>query len=155
MTEVKSGDVVRIHYTGKLADGTEFDSSAGREPLEFQVGAGQIIPGLDNHVEGMTVGEQSSVTVPADQAYGPRDEAQVQAIPRSAIPDTIELSVGARLHANTQDGRQIALTVTDFDDESVTVDANHPLAGRDLVFDVEVVEVVASEGTPPPETAQS
>lgn len=145
MTEVKSGDVVRIHYTGKLADGTEFDSSAGREPLEFQVGAGQIIPGLERRVEGMTVGEKETVTVPADDAYGPRDEAQVQTLPRTALPEGMDVSVGTRLQASTQDGRQIALTVVDLNEEQVTVDANHPLAGQDLVFDVEVVEIVGSK----------
>ncbi|TWG92747.1 peptidylprolyl isomerase [Mesorhizobium sp. J18] len=144
MTEVKSGDVVRIHYTGKLADGTEFDSSAGREPLEFQVGAGQIISGLERQVEGMTVGERETVTIPADEAYGPRDERQVQIVPREAFPQDLNLAVGSRLQANTQDGRQIALTVTDIRDDQVTVDANHPLAGRDLIFDVEVVEIVAA-----------
>ena len=144
MTEVKSGDVVRIHYTGKLADGTEFDSSAGREPLEFQVGAGQIISGLERQVEGMTVGERETVTIPADEAYGPRDERQVQTVPREAFPQDLNLAVGSRLQANTQDGRQIALTVTDIRDDQVTVDANHPLAGRDLIFDVEVVEIVAA-----------
>ena len=148
MTEVKSGDVVRIHFTGKLEDGTEFGSSNGQEPLELRVGAGQIIPGLDEKIDGMTVGEKETVTIPAEQAYGQRDERQVQVLPRSAIPETIELSVGARLQATTQDGRQIELTVTDFDDDQVTVDANHPLAGHDLVFEVEVVEVVGSEGAP-------
>ncbi|HEU4987129.1 MAG TPA: peptidylprolyl isomerase [Rhizobiaceae bacterium] len=144
MTEVKSGDVVRIHYTGRLTDGTEFDSSAGREPLQFQVGAGQIISGLERQVEGMTVGERETVTIPADEAYGPRDERQVQTVPREAFPQDLKLAVGSRLQANTQDGRQIPLTVTDISDDQVTVDANHPLAGRDLVFDVEVVEIVAA-----------
>lgn len=146
MTEVKSGDVVRIHYTGKLTDGTEFDSSQGREPLEFQVGSGQIIPGLERGVEGMNVGDKDTVTIAADEAYGQRDEAQVQSLPRSSIPEGIELAVGTRLQASTQDGRQIALTVVDLNDEEVTVDANHPLAGHDLIFDVEVVEIVDPKG---------
>lgn len=145
MSEVKSGDVVRIHYTGKLPDGTEFDSSDGREPLEFEVGAGQIIPGLDRGVEGMPVGGKDTVTVPADEAYGQRDDAQVQTMPRSSIPEGIELEVGTRLQASTQDGRQIALTVIDLNDQEVTVDANHPLAGQDLVFDIEVVEIVDND----------
>lgn len=144
MTEVKSGDTVRIHYKGKLTDGTEFDSSSEGQPLEFQVGAGQIIPGLENKVEGMNVGEKDTVTVPAAEAYGPRDDAQVQKMPRSAIPENIELDVGARLQASTQDGQQVLLTVIDLSDDTVTVDANHPLAGQDLVFDIEVVEVVAA-----------
>lgn len=147
MTEVKNGDVVRVHYTGKLADGTEFDSSRGREPLQFQVGAGQVIRGLERKVEGMTVGEKETVTVLAEDAYGPRDERQVQTVPRSAIPEGIDVSVGARLRATTEEGRQISLVVVDLNEEQVTVDANHPLAGQDLIFDLEVVEIVAS-GTP-------
>jgi peptidylprolyl isomerase len=140
MTEVHNGDVVRIHYTAKLVDGTEFDSSAGQAPLEFQVGAGQVVPGLDRQMDGMVVGEKSTVTVPAEEGYGLRDEARVQTVPRSAVPaGTV---VGSRLQATTVDGRKIPLTVVQLDDEQVTVDANHPLAGQDLVFDVEVVEVV-------------
>lgn len=142
MTDVHSGDTVRVHYTAKLPDGTEFESSAGREPLQFKVGAGQIIPGLDRKVEGMAVGERTTVTVPAAEAYGARDENQVQAVPRSAIPEGAE--VGSRLQAKTPEGREVALTVVDLDDEQATIDANHPLAGQDLVFDVEVVEIVRS-----------
>lgn len=142
MSQIKTGDVVRIHYTGKLTDGTEFDSSAGRAPLEFQVGSGQIIPGLDSQVQGMAVGDSDTLTIPADQAYGPRDEAQVQIVPRSALPPELELALGASLQATTPDGGQIALTVVDLTDQEVTVDANHPLAGRDLVFEVEIVEIV-------------
>ena len=144
MAEVKSGDVVRIHYTGKLTDGTEFDSSAGRDPLEFEVGAGQIISGLDDHVNGLSVGEKSSVTIPAAQAYGPHDPNRVQPVPRAQIPEGIDLAVGTRLQATTPDGQPLALTVVDLSEEEVTVDANHPLAGQDLVFDVEVVEIVAA-----------
>ena len=141
MTEVRNGDVVRIHYTAKTADGAEFDSS-GQAPLELQVGAGQIIAGLDRRIDGMTVGETKTVMVPAEEGYGPRDEANVRAVPRSAVPDSTE--VGTKLQASTSDGRKIPLTVVNVDDEQVTVDANHPLAGQDLVFDVEVVEIVAS-----------
>ena len=141
MTEVRNGDVVRIHYTAKTTDGAEFDSS-GQDPLELQVGAGQIIAGLDRRIDGMTVGETKTVTVPAEEGYGPRDEAKVRAVPRSAVPDSTE--VGTKLQASTSDGRKIPLTVVNVDDEQVTVDANHPLAGQDLVFDVEVVEIVAS-----------
>ena len=144
MTEIKNGDVVRIHYTGKFMDGTPFDSSDGREPLEFEMGAGQIIPGLERSIEGMDVGDKETVTVPAAEAYGPRDDAQVQAIPRTAIPDGVDVDVGSRLQANTADGRTVNLTVVDLDDSSITVDANHPLAGRDLVFDIEVVDVKAA-----------
>ncbi|MEX0953880.1 MAG: peptidylprolyl isomerase [Rhizobiaceae bacterium] len=148
MTEVKSGDVVRIHYTGKLEDGTQFGSSAGDEPLEVQVGAGQIIPGLDSKIEGMAVGEKGTVTIPVEEGYGERDERQVEVVPRSAIPPNIELAVGGVLQAQTPDGRAIQLVVKDVDDTQVTVDANHPLAGHELTFEVEVVEIVASEGSP-------
>lgn len=140
MTEVRNGDVVRVHYTARLTDGTEFDSSAGREPLELQVGAGQVIRGLDARIDGMTVGERTTVKVPAEEGYGLRDESQVKSVPRSAVPEDTE--VGTRLQANTGDGRKITLTVVDLDEERATVDANHPLAGQDLVVDVEVVEVV-------------
>lgn len=148
MSQARTGDVVRVHYTGKLTDGTEFDSSREREPLEFQIGGGQIIPGLEKRVEGMETGEKSTVTIPAEEAYGPRDERQIQTVQRDALPDDLQLSTGARLTATTQDGRQIPLTVVDMDDSQVTVDANHPLAGRDLVFDVELVEIVGSEPGP-------
>jgi len=141
MTEVKNGDVVRIRYTAKLTDGTEFDSSAGRTPLELQVGAGQVVPGLDRRMDGMAVGEKTTVTVPAREGYGLRDEGRVQTVPRSAVPAGTE--IGTRLQAKTSDGRKIPLTVTELDEEQATVDANHPLAGQDLVFDVEVLEVVA------------
>lgn len=139
MTEVRNGDVVRIHYTARLTDGTEFDSS-GREPLELEIGAGHVIAGLDRRIDGMTVGERSTVTVPAVEGYGLRDEAQVRTVPRSAVPEDTE--VGTRLQARTRDGNKIALVVLNLDDEQVTVDANHPLAGQDLVFEIEVVEVV-------------
>ncbi|WP_163267926.1 FKBP-type peptidyl-prolyl cis-trans isomerase [Chelativorans alearense] len=148
MSQAKTGDVVRVHYTGKLEDGTKFDSSEGRDPLQFQVGGGQIIPGLEKHVEGMEVGEKSTVTVPAEEAYGPRDERQVQTVPREALPADLDLRIGASLQATTQDGRQIPLTVVEVDDMQVTVDANHPLAGHDLVFDVELVEIVGTEPGP-------
>src|SRR5262249_54291094 len=129
-------------YTARLTDGTEFDTSAGGEPLELQVGAGQVIPGLDRRIDGLVVGEKSTVVVPAAEGYGLRDEAQVQTVPRSAVPEDAE--VGARLQAKTVDGRKIPLTVVELDDERATVDANHPLAGQDLVFDIEVVEVLAA-----------
>lgn len=145
MRQAKTGDVVRVHYKGRLTDGTEFDSSEGREPLEFQVGGGQIIPGLEKQVEGMEVGQKSTVTVPAEEAYGARDERQVQSVPRNSLPDDLEVEMGSRLTATTREGRQIPLTVIDLDENQVTVDANHPLAGQDLIFDLELVEIVGSE----------
>jgi peptidylprolyl isomerase len=142
MTQAKSGDTVRIHYTGKLTDGTQFDSSSGRDPLEFTVGAGQIIPGLDKEIDGMELGAQQTVTVPAEQAYGPHDPQKVQSVPRSAIPANIDVKPGIQLQAQTQDGGTLMLLVTEVRDDALTVDANHPLAGKDLVFDVELVEII-------------
>ncbi|SDG90825.1 FKBP-type peptidyl-prolyl cis-trans isomerase [Pelagibacterium luteolum] len=142
MTQAKHGDTVRIHYTGRLTDGTQFDSSDGRDPLEFQVGSGQIIKGLEEQIEGMAVGDKQTVTIPADAAYGPHRAEGVQTVPRAQIPDGVDTSVGARLQATGGDGRTMTLTVVDTSDAEITVDANHPLAGKDLVFDVELVAVV-------------
>lgn len=141
MTQAKHGDTVRIHYTGRLTDGTEFDSSTGREPLEFQLGAGQIITGLENKVQGMAEGETATVTIPADEAYGQHRPEGVQTVPRDRIPEGVDVAPGARLQATGGDGQAMTLTVVNASDEDVTVDANHPLAGKDLVFDVELVEV--------------
>lgn len=142
MSEAKSGDTVRIHYTGTLTDGTRFDSSKGRDPLEFTVGSGQVIPGLDREIAGMKVGDRKTITAVADEAYGPADPAAIQEVPRSALPPEIELVVGGRLQAVTQDGNQIAVVIAAVTEDTVTMDANHPLAGKDLVFEVELVEVV-------------
>lgn len=141
MTQVKSGDTVRIHYTGTLTDGSTFDSSAGRDPLEFTVGSGQIIPGLDKAMPGMAVGEKKQVTVPADDAYGqPNPQAQ-QAVPRGEIPDHIPLDLGTQLQVQTPNGQEMQVTVVDVTEQEVTLDANHPLAGKDLTFDIELVEI--------------
>lgn len=144
MTQAKNGDTVRIHYVGRLSDGTKFDSSSNDEPLEFKIGAGQILPGLDREIEGMEVGAKATVTIQAKDAYGEHNPDRVQAIPRSKIPDDMEVSAGQHLQARTSDGRDILLTVVEVHDHEVTVDGNHPLAGKDLVFDVELVEIVAA-----------
>ena len=141
MTQVKPGDTVHIHYTGTLRDGTTFDSSEGRDPLQFEVGSGQIIPGLDKAIPGMEVGDKKTVNVPCDEAYGPVDPQMRQAVPREGIPDDIPLDLGTRLQMQTQQGQVTPVTVVEVTDEQVTLDANHPLAGRDLVFDFEVVSV--------------
>lgn len=142
MTKPESGDVVRVHYTGRLTDGTEFDSSVGREPLQFEIGSGQIIEGLDRQIAGMEEGAKETVTIPAAEAYGERRPEQVQDIPRSAIPEEIQPTPGMQLQATTQSGQPVPIVVVNVTDETVTVDANHPLAGRDLVFDVELVEII-------------
>lgn len=141
MSQVKSGDTVRLHYTGTLADGTEFDSSAGRDPLEFTVGSGQIIPGLDQAIPGMEVGDKKVVEVPADQAYGqPHPDAR-QDMPRSEIPKEIPLEVGIQLQMQAPDGQAIPVRVVAVTEETVTLDANHPLAGQDLTFAIELVSI--------------
>ena len=141
MTQVKSGDTVQIHYTGTLLDGTTFDSSEGREPLEFTVGSGQIIPGLDTALPGMAVGEKKTVQVASDEAYGPLNPEMRQAVPREGIPAEIPLEIGTQLQMQTPDGQAMPVTVVDVDEATVTLDANHPLAGKDLKFDIELVNV--------------
>jgi peptidylprolyl isomerase len=141
MTEVKAGDTVRIHYTGTLEDGSKFDSSEGRDPLEFAVGQGQIIPGLDKAIPGMKVGDKKQVTVPAAEAYGEFNPQAMQTVPRSQVPAEIPLEVGLGLQLQTPNGQVIPATVSEVTDESVTLDMNHPLAGKDLTFDFEVVGI--------------
>lgn len=142
MSQATSGDTVRIHYTGKLEDGTMFDSSAGRDPLEFELGTGQVIPGFDNAVDGMNVGESKNVVIPPDQAYGDRHEQLIQAVPRSALPGEIKPEVGMQLQSQSPDGQVMMLSITEVADDTVTVDGNHPLAGQTLNFDIELVEIV-------------
>ncbi len=139
MSQIKDGDTVRIHYTGTLTDGTTFDSSHGRDPLEFVVGSGQIIKGLDSALPGMTAGEKKTVNIACADAYGPINPAFHQSVPRESIPDDITLEVGMQLQMQTPQGQPMPVTVTDLSEEEVMLDANHPLAGRDLVFEVEVV----------------
>jgi len=141
MSQAKPGDTVRIHYTGTLDDGTQFDSSTGRDPLEFTIGSGQVIPGFDKAVEGMTVGDSKSVNIAANDAYGPRHAQMVQQVPKTALPGDLEPLEGMTLQARGNDGQVINLTVTAVGDEHITVDGNHPLAGRDLNFDIELVEI--------------
>ena len=141
MTTVKTGDTVRIHYTGTLTDGTVFDTSEGRDPLQFEVGSGQIIPGLDRALPGMEVGETKTVEVPSAEAYGPRDPAMRQDVPRDGIPPEIPLDIGTALQMQTPEGQVIPVTVVDVTETQVTLDANHPLAGRDLTFAIELVEI--------------
>ncbi len=141
MAEVKSGDTVAIHYTGTLQDGTTFDSSEGRDPLEFEVGSGQIIRGLDVALPGMEVGEKKVVKIASEDAYGPSNPEMRQSIPREGIPADIPLQVGVQLQMQTPDGQAMPVTVVDVDEATVTLDANHPLAGKDLQFDIELVKI--------------
>lgn len=141
MTEAAHGDTVNIHYTGKFPDGTVFDSSDGRDPLKFELGSGQVIPGLDQAMRGMTVGDKKTIEIPAAEAYGPHHPEGIQTIERSQLPPEIQTDIGVQLQATGQDGQVINLIVTAVDETSVTMDANHPLAGKDLVFDVELVSI--------------
>ncbi|MBK1723718.1 FKBP-type peptidyl-prolyl cis-trans isomerase [Thiocystis violacea] len=141
MSEAKIGDTVKIHYTGTLEDGTVFDSTTGSEPIEFRIGDGGIIPGFETAVTGMAIGEQKTVTIAPDSAYGDYNEEMTQQVPRSAIPDDLDLKAGMVLSAESPDGLPISFTVKAFDDEQVTIDGNHPLAGRHLTFALELVAI--------------
>lgn len=141
MTTARQGDTVRVHYTGKLEDGSVFDSSEQREPLEFTIGEGQIIPGFENAVLGMAAGENKTVLIDCVDAYGPRFDEMVQVIGRSEIPADIPLEIGAQLQAHHPQGGPIILTVTDLTEDEVTLDANHPLAGKDLTFEILLIEI--------------
>jgi peptidylprolyl isomerase len=141
MTEVKAGDTVRIHYTGTLSDGSVFDSSEGRDPLEFEVGSGMIIPGLDVAIPGMVVGDKKKVEIDSADAYGPINPEMQQAVPRDGIPADIPLEPGTQLQMQTPDGQAMPVTVLAVTETEVTLDANHPLAGKDLTFDIELVSV--------------
>jgi FKBP-type peptidyl-prolyl cis-trans isomerase 2 len=141
MSEVKSGDKVRIHYKGTLADGTVFDSSEGRDPLEFTVGTGQVIVGMDKEMVGMTVGEKKTIVAVADEAYGQRQDDAQQDVPREMIPAEIPLEVGMQLQMQSPEGQVIPVSVVSVGEETVTLDANHALAGKDLTFDIELVEI--------------
>jgi peptidylprolyl isomerase len=142
MTKAAKGDTVKVHYRGTLEDGSEFDSSHDRDPLTVTVGGGEVIPGFDQALEGMAPGDSKTVTVESGDAYGEHRPEMVQKIERARIPGEIELQVGGVLQATAPDGQVVRLTVTEFDDETVTLDANHPLAGKDLTFDLQLVEIV-------------
>ncbi len=142
MSQAKPGDTVRMHYSGSLSDGTQFNSSKGRDPLEFTLGSGQIIPGLDQAMTGMEVGETKQVVVEPAEGYGDRDPARVQAVPRDQIPDHIPTDPGTQLQMQTPEGQTMPVMVAEATDTEVTLDANHPLAGQRLTFDVELVEIV-------------
>jgi len=142
MSQAKSGDTVRIHYTGTLDDGTQFDSSEGRDPLEFALGGGQVIPGFDSAVDGMSVGDSKTVTISPADAYGQRHDKLVQQVPRSTLPDEMEPTVGMQLQTQSPDGQTMNLVIVEVDEEKITLDANHPLSGLALTFAIELVEIV-------------
>ena len=143
MQQAKKGDTVRVHYTGKLTTGEQFDSSAGREPLEFEVGAGMMIKGFDDAVVGMAIGDKKTINIQRNEAYGERNEQMIIEFPRSNFPDDMDPEIGMQLMMNNSAGQQFPVTITEGQDEIVVLDANHMLAGKELVFDIEMVEIDA------------
>jgi peptidylprolyl isomerase len=143
MTTVKEGNTVRVHYTGTLDDGSVFDTSKEKEPLEFTLGQGQIIPGFEEAVVGMKVGESKSVHIAAENAYGLHRDELVVDVPLDQLPQDLNLEVGRKLQMRQTNGQSIVVTVTGISEKEVTLDANHALAGQDLKFEIELVEIVS------------
>ena len=142
MSQVKANDTVKVHYTGKLADGQVFDSSVERgEPIEFTMGQGQLIPGFEKGLIDMEVNEKKTINIPKEEAYGEPREELVQEVQKSQLPEEIKPEVGMGLVSKSPDGQEMNLVVKDVKEETIVVDGNHPLAGKDLVFDLEVVEI--------------
>jgi len=142
MAQAGTSDTVRVHYTGTHDDGTVFDTSSGREPLEFTIGSGQVIPGFDSAVDGMSPGDSETVKIPAEQAYGPHREEMMLEVDRVQVPAELDPQVGERLEIKQQDGQSIPVTVTAITETLITLDGNHPLAGQALTFEIELVEIV-------------
>jgi peptidylprolyl isomerase len=144
MTEAKQGDTVKVHYQGTLTDGTVFDSTHEQEPLEFTIGEGKIIPGFEESIVGMEEGQTKDVSVTPDQAYGDYNENGVVNFPRENLPEDINPELGMTLQMTTPEEQTVYVTVTEIEDETITLDANHPLAGKDLHFQIELLEVNSS-----------
>ncbi|HQV54917.1 MAG TPA: FKBP-type peptidyl-prolyl cis-trans isomerase [Chitinophagaceae bacterium] len=143
MAQVKSGDKIKVHYHGKLNDGETFDSSEGRDPLEFEVGSGMVIKGFDDGVTGMSVGEKKTINIPFAEAYGPINPEMIIEMPKDRFPEDLELGIGMPLMMSDQEGQQFQVKIVEIKEEAVMLDANHHLAGKDLTFDLELVEIVA------------
>lgn len=141
MAQAKKGDKVKVHYTGKLDNGTVFDSSAGRDPLEFAIGGGQMIPGFDKAVVDMSVGESKTIRIPPKEAYGRRDENRVLRVPRSQLPEGFAPQVGEQMQIQPPGGRPMMVKVIQVSEKQVTMDGNHPLAGQALTFEIQLVEI--------------
>jgi peptidylprolyl isomerase len=142
VSKAKNGDKVKVHYTGKFEDGEVFDSSLEREPLEFTIGKGQVIPGFEQAVEGMSPGDTKTTDIPPEKAYGPRHEEMVTEVEKNRFPADMDPKVGQRLQLRQADGKTIRVTVTNVSESMVTLDANHPLAGKNLTFDIKLIEIV-------------
>ncbi|RPD38035.1 FKBP-type peptidyl-prolyl cis-trans isomerase [Chitinophaga barathri] len=142
MQQVKSGDTVRVHYHGRLQNGNTFDSSEGRDPLEFKVGAGMVIKGFDNGVLDMKPGDKKTLNIPVEEAYGPKSEELIMEFPKENIPADLNPTVGMELQMSNPQGQVFPVKVAAIGTEFITLDANHPLAGEALIFDIELVEIV-------------
>ena len=141
MAPAKTGDTVKVHYTGRLDDGTTFDTSADREPLEFTIGQGQLIPDFEQAVIGMNPEESKTIRIPADKAYGPYREDMVMKVERDRLPADLKPKVDRKLQMRHPDGQSTVLTIIEVSDSQVTLDGNHPLAGKDLTFDIQLTEI--------------
>ncbi len=142
MAQAKEGDTVKVHYTGKLEDGEIFDTSQDDDPLEFEIGGGKVIRGFEQGVVGMNEGESKTVEIPSDEAYGPHHQELVIDIEMDQFPDDLDPEVGQQFKMRQPDGPTIIVAVAEITDDSVTLDANHPLAGKDLTFDIQLIEIV-------------
>ncbi|HPM75638.1 MAG TPA: peptidylprolyl isomerase [bacterium] len=141
MSQVKNGDTVKVHYTGRLSNGEQFDSSRGGEPLAFTVGEQQVIAGFEESVLGMKVGETKTINIPPEKAYGPKSEELIIQVERGDLPEEIEPEIGMQLEARLSNGMTTVVTISGITEEFVTIDANHELAGEELVFDIELMEI--------------
>ena len=145
MQQVKSGDKIKVHYHGRLTNGETFDKSEGREPLEFEVGSGMVIKGFDDGVTGMAVGDKKTINIPFVEAYGPKNPDMIIDMPKDRFPKDMEIEVGMPLSMSDGQGQQFQVVVAEVQEEVVILDANHPLAGEDLIFDLELVEIIGSK----------
>ncbi|MCL7763775.1 peptidylprolyl isomerase [Polaribacter sp. Z014] len=143
MSQVKANNKVKVHYTGKLADGQIFDTSEGKEPVEFVLGEGRLIPGFEQGLIDMKVNEKKTITIAKEEAYGEVNEQLIQEVAKANLPQDMEPKVGMGLVSKSPEGQEMNLMIVEVKDDSVVIDGNHPLAGRDLVFDLEVVEITA------------
>ena len=145
MQQVKTGDKIKVHYHGRLTNGETFDKSEGREPLEFEVGSGMVIKGFDDGVTGMAVGDKKTINIPADEAYGPKNPEMIIDMPKDRFPNDMEIEVGMPLSMSDGQGQQFQVVVAEVQEEVIILDANHPLAGEDLIFDLELVEIIGAK----------
>ncbi|MFN5055271.1 MAG: peptidylprolyl isomerase [Bacteroidota bacterium] len=141
--QAKKGDVVRVHYTGKLTDGSQFDSSVGRAPLEFTLGAGQMIAGFDAGVMGMTIGEKKTLNIDPANGYGHKNPEAIIDFPKSNIPEGMSIEIGMKLNLQNEYGQPVPVEVVEIKEEAIVMDANHFLAGKDLIFNIELVEIIS------------